>query len=152
MTVADLDDVMSIEAVSYSHPWTRGNFVDSLAARHWTRCVRDASGELVAYCVAMSGVDELHLLNITVAPEHVGRGHARALLDLLVQECRASGAPLLWLEVRPSNERARRLYERYGFELVGVRRGYYPDAGSRREDALVMRLLLESPPGEQEPA
>jgi [ribosomal protein S18]-alanine N-acetyltransferase len=91
----------------------------------------------------MPGVDELHLLNLTVAPAHQGQGHARALLAHLAEAARARKAVQIWLEVRESNERARRLYERWGFESIGQRKGYYPAPHGQREHAVVMRWLLD---------
>jgi ribosomal-protein-alanine N-acetyltransferase len=90
----------------------------------------------------------MHLLNLTVAPAVQGRGLGRRLLDALVARCRRERRGALWLEVRESNQRARRIYQRYGFEAVGLRRGYYPAAG-RREDALVMRLAI-APEGDSD--
>ena len=146
MAVTDLDAVMPVEAVCYSHPWTRGNFIDSIAAGY--RCTLRLAPDdaLLAYAVAMPAVDEMHLLNLTVSPEHQGQGHARALLHELIGHCRARGLQSLWLEVRPSNQRARALYTRLGFLEAGLRKGYYPDGPHRREDALVMSLPL--PPQE----
>ncbi len=144
MTVADLDAVMEIEHAAYSVPWSRGNFIDSLASGYHCMVLRLARGPLLGYFVAMPGVDELHLLNITVDPAAQRRGHARAMLDAIQALCREQRALELWLEVRTSNLRARTLYERCGFALVSVRRAYYPlPAGeSGREDALVMSLKL----------
>ena len=141
MTVRDLDAVVAVEARAYSWPWSRGNFVDTLAAGHIAEVLEDRDAGLLGYFVAMTGVDELHLLNITVAPEWQGRGHGSALLDVLVEQGRERGLSALWLEVRQSNHRARALYARRGFAEVGLRRGYYPAAGAR-EDAVVMRLAL----------
>jgi ribosomal-protein-alanine N-acetyltransferase len=84
------------------------------------------------------GVDELHLLNIAVARSQQNQGMARAMLALLYARCQARQASMLWLEVRPSNERAHALYRREGFVEVGRRPDYYP-APDGREDALVMR-------------
>ncbi len=141
MTVHDLDAVVAVEARSYSHPWSRGNFTDSLAAAYLAEVLVDAAGELIGYFIAMTGVDELHLLNITVAPEAQGQGHGQALMAALQQHARHLGLATLWLEVRESNQRARALYRRLGFAEVGLRRGYYP-AAVRREDAVVMSLAL----------
>lgn len=145
MTLADIDEVMVVEQAAYAFAWTRGNVVDSLLAGHRTELLRDAQDELLGYSIASWGVEEMHLLNLTVAPPWQGRGHALVLLDALVRDARNAGARQLWLEVRPSNERAQRLYERYGFRVVGVRRGYYPAPGGQREDARVMRLALAPP-------
>jgi ribosomal-protein-alanine N-acetyltransferase len=143
MTVALVDAVMAIEAAAYPFPWSRGNFIDSIAAGYAARVLRGARGELLGYFVAMAGVDEMHLLNITVAPEVQGRGHARVLIDALVALCREQQARALWLEVRASNARARAMYERLGFAQVGVRKGYYPAPFGRREDAIVMSLKFD---------
>lgn len=141
MTPDHLDAVMAIEATAYPHPWTRGNFGDSLRAGYQAQVLRAGSIAL-GYFVAMKGVDEVHLLNLTVAPEHQGQGWGRLILDALSTWTRGQGAQWLWLEVRASNERAQRLYERYGFRRVGLRKAYYPAAHGRREDAVVMSLPL----------
>ncbi len=94
----------------------------------------------------MRGVEEAHLLNITVAPAHQRQGWARCLLDALVLWSRGQRAQCLWLEVRQSNQGARRVYERYGFKQVGLRRAYYPAAPIGREDAVVMSLPLDAAP------
>lgn len=142
MTVSDVERVQTVEALAYSFPWTRGNFVDSLAAGYDSPTLRDAGGAIVAYSVAMDGVQEAHLLNLTVAPTWQRRGLALALLDALVARARRLGHARLWLEVRESNARARSVYARYGFAEAGVRRAYYPARGSQREDARVLTFDL----------
>lgn len=144
LTHADLDAVMDIEPLAYPFPWSRGNVADSLGGVHRARGLVDPDGRLVAYAFAMPGVEEWHLLNLTVLPSLQGRGLGRDLLDDLVDQARRDGSARIWLEVRASNERARRLYERYGFQAVGLRRGYYPAGPGRREDAVVMRLDCSS--------
>ncbi|TCP08112.1 ribosomal protein S18-alanine N-acetyltransferase [Caldimonas thermodepolymerans] len=141
MTVASLNEVLPIEQAAYEFPWTRGNFIDSLHAGYAALLLRGAGNELLGYFLAMSGVDEMHLLNLTVAPAHQGSGHALYMLDALQALARSRHAAQLWLEVRVSNARARHLYERYGFRNVGLRKGYYP-AAQGREDAIVMSLSL----------
>ena len=140
MTVGALDGVLALEAEVYPFPWSRGNFVDSLAAGYPAQVLVDGDGALLGYFVAMAGVDEMHLLNITVAPAVQGRGHARVLIDALTALCRAQRARELWLEVREGNARARAMYAHLGFAQVGVRKGYYPAPLGRREDAVVMGL------------
>lgn len=141
LTLGLLDRLMGVEQQAYSHPWTRGNFIDALASGYEAQLLlRD--DELLGYYVAMKGVDEVHLLNLTVAPEHQRQGHARTLLDALGDWSRHQGAQWLWLEVRVSNLRAQQVYARHGFHRVGERKRYYPAAGSEREDAIVMSLRL----------
>lgn len=142
MTIAQLGPVMAIEVAAYAFPWTRGNFIDSLAAGYPARVLQGARGELLGYFVAMGGVDEMHLLNITVAPAAQGCGHSRTLIDALVSLCRERAACELWLEVRASNARARSIYAHLGFSQISVRKGYYPAPFARREDAVVMSLKL----------
>ncbi len=144
MTVKHLDVLMPIEAAAYDFPWSRGNFIDSLGSGYPAFVLHDAQAAVLGYFVAMVGVDEWHLLNITVAPAHQGQGHSRFLLDHVVGLCRAQGAAMLWLEVRRSNARAQAIYRRYGFTEIGVRRGYYPanPHPQGREDAIVMRMQL----------
>jgi [ribosomal protein S18]-alanine N-acetyltransferase len=144
MTTAQLGAVMAVEAAAYAFPWTRGNFIDSLAAGYPARVLQGPSGELLGYFVAMAGVDEMHLLNITVAPAAQGHGHARVLIDALVALCQAQRARSLWLEVRASNDRARAMYAHFGFTHIGVRKGYYPAPFGRREDAVVMSLAIDA--------
>ena len=143
MTIAALDGVLALEVEVYAFPWTRGNFVDSLVAGYTAWTLNHVDGDLIGYCVAMTGVDEMHLLNITVAPTARRRGHARRLLAELIGLCRRSGATRLWLEVRESNAQAREAYHRLGFGQVGRRKGYYPAPQGRREDAVVMSLDVD---------
>ena len=144
MQPGDLAQVLAIEDTLYPFPWTRGNFADSLAAGYDAHLLCGPDGLPCAYSVAMDGVQELHLLNLSVASAFQHRGLARRLLGRLASRGRALGATGLWLEVRLSNLRARAVYARYGFDVVGQRPGYYPAAGGRREDASVMRLALEA--------
>ena len=138
MTTAQLGDVMAIEAAVYPHPWSRGNFIDSLAAGYVAQVLGAPRGNVLGYFVAMPGFEELHLLNITVATSVQGRGHARTMFDALLAEGRRLRARELWLEVRVSNSQARAVYAHLGFAEVGHRKGYYPAAHGGREDAVVM--------------
>lgn len=143
MGVGDIDAVLSIEQQAYSFPWSRGNFIDSLAAGYLAELLVDERRMTRGYHVALPGVDELHLLNLTVDPACQGQGHARRLLDALEHHARQRGLASIWLEVRSSNLRARRIYARRGFAEVGLRKGYYPAAHGTREDAVVMSLQLQ---------
>ncbi len=144
MHYADLDAVLAVERAAYSFPWTRGNFVDSLAIGYLAELLVSDDEGLVGYYVAMPGVDEMHLLNLTVDPHWQGRGLSHLLMDAVDACCDERHATMLWLEVRASNARARSLYARRGFNEVGLRRGYYPAAQGQREDAVVMSLNRRS--------
>ena len=145
LTVGMLDAVLAIEAQAYAFPWTRGNFIDSIAAGYLTRALVAGDGELIGYFVAMPGFEEMHLLNVTVAARHEGQGHARRLLAELYALSSGFAATAVWLEVRQSNARARALYLREGFSEAGQRRDYYPAPHGRREDAVLMTRLLHPP-------
>ena len=140
MTEARLDAVVAIERRAYAHPWTRGNFADSLRSGYQAQLLC-AGDTVLGYFVAMKGVDEVHLLNITVDPDHQGQGWGRVLLDALALWSRAQGAQWLWLEVRTSNLHAQQVYLHCGYRRVGERRNYYP-AERGREDAIVMSCKL----------
>ena len=141
LDAARLEQVLQIEQRAYPHPWTRGNFLDTLRSGYHARVL--LAGEAVlGYYVAMTGVDEVHLLNITVAPDYQHQGWGRIMLDALALWARGLGAQWLWLEVRVSNTRAIRLYEAHGYRRVGLRKAYYPAGHGRREDAVVMSLRL----------
>ena len=136
-----LDDVLPIEQFAYPHPWSRSNFLDSIKSGYQAQLLV-AGEELLGYFVAMKGVDEVHLLNLTVAPAYQRQGWARVMLDALAIWTRGQHAQWLWLEVRQSNARAIAIYETHGFRRVGVRKNYYPAADRQREDAVVMSLRL----------
>jgi len=140
MREADLDEVMKIENAIYTHPWTRGNFSDSLQAGYLCRTWR-LGGHLVGYFIVSGGAGEAHLLNLSISSACQRSGHGSALLREAAGLARLSADKLL-LEVRPSNQPAQALYRRFGFRKIGVRRGYYP-AHSGREDALVLALPLK---------
>lgn len=140
MTEADLPAVLAIENAIYAFPWTPGNFRDSLAAGYSCSIyVRD--GELIGYAVVVLAADEAHLLNLSIAAASQRQGYGSQLLRSVCERIRGDGARRVFLEVRPSNLAALRLYERHGFRRVGLRRAYYPDQGGR-EDALVFSLPL----------
>lgn len=140
MTEADLPAVMNIETAIYAFPWTPGNFRDSLASGYgcWI-CLRE--DELIGYAVLMHAAGEAHLLNLSIAADWQRQGCGSRLLQRVCELARAQGARLLFLEVRPSNAAALRLYERHGFQRTGLRRDYYP-AHAGREDALIFSLAL----------
>jgi ribosomal-protein-alanine N-acetyltransferase len=158
MQLADLDAVLAIESVSHIHPWTRGNFSDSLAAAHWAYCIRPSlsdndnapgtfldSQALWAYCILYPAVDELHLLNITVSPKLRKLGLGARMMGAIEGVAAQQKMPRIILEVRPTNEPAFALYKKLGYEQIGMRKGYYPanpDTGIR-EDAIVMAKSIK---------
>jgi [ribosomal protein S18]-alanine N-acetyltransferase len=141
LTRVHIEAVMQVEQSAYAHPWTRTNFSDALVSGYEAQLLM-AQTELLGYFVAMQGVDEVHLLNITVAPNYQRQGWSRVLLEALALWTRGLGKQWLWLEVRLGNARAIAIYEKQGFRRVGMRKNYYPSAHGAREDALVMSLRL----------
>ena len=156
MTTADLDAVLAIESVSHIHPWTQGNFSDSLAAGHWAYCVRPQLEDAIkgsyldpeilwAYCILFPAVDELHLLNITVSPKLRRLGIGAKMMHAIEGVAAQQKMARIILEVRPSNINALQLYQALGYEQIGLRKNYYPiDAISGlREDAWVFAKSIK---------
>lgn len=140
MQMEDLDAVMAIEPTIYSHPWTRGNFSDSLNSGYsaWVLLQQQT---IVGYALMMIVLDEAHLLNISIAKHHQKQGLGKYLLEHMIAMAKRHHAANMFLEVRTSNQSAISLYEHMGFCEMAVRRGYYP-AYQGREDAILMGLAL----------
>jgi ribosomal-protein-alanine N-acetyltransferase len=145
MQLDDLDTIMQIEPTIYSHPWTRGNFSDSLNSGYsaWVleKQMLQDNKEMIGYALLMLVMDEAHLLNLSIAKAHQKQGLGRYLLEHMLTVAKTHKAANMFLEVRPSNISAIALYENMGFSEMAVRRGYYP-AKQGREDAVLMGLAL----------
>ena len=145
MQIDDLDAIMQIEPTIYSHPWTRGNFSDSLNSGYSAWVLVDKllehNEQMIGYALMMMILDEAHLLNLSVAKHQQKQGLGRYLLEHMLKIAKNHQAANLFLEVRPSNVAAIALYENMGFSEMAVRRGYYP-AHNGREDAILMGLVL----------
>ena len=145
----DLDAIMQIEPIIYSHPWTRGNFSDSLNSGYsaWVLEENTKSNEgLIGYALMMLVMDEVHLLNLSIAKHRQKQGLGRYLLEHMISHAKQYKAANMFLEVRPSNVSAIALYENMGFNEMALRRGYYPAdptiSKTGREDAVLMGLVL----------
>jgi ribosomal-protein-alanine N-acetyltransferase len=136
----DVPDVVQAERDSYAFPWSEPVFRDCLRVGYLCR-VLEVDRQFAGYGILSTGAGEAHILNVCVRPEHRCRGLGRRLVTGLFDLARAAGAEDLFLEVRPSNTAAIRLYQSLGLAQVGLRRGYY-QAANGREDAIVMRLRL----------
>lgn len=143
MVEDDLSAVMAIERQAYNYPWTENIFRDCLRVGYccW---VLDRTGGVEAYAIMNVAAGESHILNLCVDPSRQGQGVGQAMLRQMVRVARMHRADTMFLEVRPSNEAAVRLYEGAGFMEVGMRRGYYPAPGGR-EDARIFALALDRP-------
>jgi [ribosomal protein S18]-alanine N-acetyltransferase len=136
----DVPVIVAIERAAYQFPWSEGIFRDCLRVGYVCRVV-DVGGDMAGYGIMSIGAGEAHILNVCIHDEYRGRGFARKLLLYLLERARTSGMYEAFLEVRPSNTGAARLYHSMGFVQVGVRRGYY-QATVGREDAAVLRRVL----------
>jgi [ribosomal protein S18]-alanine N-acetyltransferase len=145
MRPEDLDEVLAIERVSFTMPWSRGAFLYEMQQNRVARCwvARDDDGHVAGYLCLWEVADEVHITNVAVRPNARRRGIARALLSSVLDNARARAFKVVVLEVRPSNQHALTLYESFGFRVVGRRHGYYYDTG---EDALVMEIDLSAQP------
>ncbi len=133
----DLDQILAIEQASFTNPWTREMYLSELENRGVSFCyvIRDSSGTIIGFCSFWRVLDEMHINNLAVTPSHRGTGVGTALMLEVLRQGARLGARRATLEVRRSNEEARKLYERLGFTVAGVRRGYYSHPV---EDALVL--------------
>jgi [ribosomal protein S18]-alanine N-acetyltransferase len=142
MRITDVGDVVAIERAAYQFPWSEGIFRDCLRVGYVCR-VMTANRQVMAYGVMSFGAGEAHILNLCVGEEFRCRGVGRRLLESLLERATLAGMNEAFLEVRPSNTSAIRLYLALGFEQVGMRRGYYQAVGGR-EDAAVFRRVLRA--------
>lgn len=140
MLPEDVDAVLEVELAAFSHPWTRGIFLDCIKPGYecWLVFLDD---QQVGHTVLSAAGDESHLLNITIRPQNQKAGLGAALLEFIIERARQRGAEVTFLEVRASNLAAARLYESFGFNEIGRRPDYYP-AANGKEDALVMAYSL----------
>lgn len=149
MMEIDLPEVAAIERQSYAFPWSENIFRDCLRVGYTCRAL-DLSGRVIGYAVMSLGAGEAHVLNVCVRQEFRNLGFGRRMLEHLLERAAGSGVVEAFLEVRPSNLAAIRLYHQLGFEQIGIRRGYY-QAVDGREDAIVLKRDLRSnipePPG-----
>lgn len=136
-TVDQIDEVLAIESVSFTNPWTREMYLSELENRNVSSCyiAYDDAGRAIGFCSFWRVLDELHINNLAVLPEFRRKGVASALLDRVLGEGVGLGAARATLEVRRSNEAARQLYARFGFTVAGVRHDYYTNP---QEDALIL--------------
>jgi len=141
MSMPDVALVAAVERASYQFPWSEGVFRDCVRVGYLCRVV-EAAGEIVGYGIMSFGAGEAHILNICIRSDLRGQGVGRSLLDYLLDRARDEYMQDVFLEVRPSNTVAVRLYEAIGFQRIGLRKSYYQAAGGR-EDALVYKLALE---------
>lgn len=144
MAAGDVDTVCDLERRCFLSPWSREN-IERHALRNRATCyyVAEQASAVVAYAGMCVKADEAHIVTVAVADTFRRQGIASRLLVTLLAEARRSGAETVALEYRPSNEAAARLYAKFGFEVVAVRRNYYRDSG---EDAIVAVLRdLDAP-------
>jgi ribosomal-protein-alanine N-acetyltransferase len=143
MRATDVAEVVMIERASYQFPWSEGIFRDCLRVGYVCRVIT-VNRLVSAYGVMSFGAGEAHILNLCVGEPYRRHGMGKRLLATLMERAAAAGMSEAFLEVRPSNTGAIRLYISLGFEQVGTRRGYY-QAVSGREDAAVLKRVFHAP-------
>ena len=135
MTLDDLEQVMPIEQENFSVPWTETGFFSFLLRQDALFLVAEDQGQIVGYCGVIMVPDEGDITNVSVARERQGQGIVELLVKELIARAAEAGVIRLYLEVRKSNEKALRLYEKMGFVRDGIRKDYYEEP---REDAVLM--------------
>jgi ribosomal-protein-alanine N-acetyltransferase len=145
MRQTDVARVASIEREAYEFPWSPGIFRDCLLAGY-ASVVLEYRGDVIAYAIMSIAAGEAHLLNLCVARNCRRTGHARRLLEVVIDRAIQAGAERMHLEVRPSNEAALALYANYGFERVGLRKHYYRASAGSEDAVLLARGLDRRPP------
>lgn len=138
MREEDLDEVIALEESVYPYPWTRGIFHDCLSVGYSCWVIQQDE-KIIAYVVMSIAAGEAHILTLVVDPEFQGQGYAKKILQHALDLARERNTESVYLEVRPTNERAIGLYQKAGFNEIALRKGYYP-AENGNEDALVMAL------------
>jgi ribosomal-protein-alanine N-acetyltransferase len=147
MDKSDIIHVCEIEEASHPHPWSEKNFLDCLEHEYWNYVLLEVGSlnQTVGHCIVMPGVEELHLLNITIHPHFRRQKIASRALSALEEIGFTHHYLKMLLEVRRSNESAIKMYEQLGYNLIGARKDYYPLRNGDiflREDALVMEKIL----------
>ena len=142
MAIEDIDDILLIEHESFSVPWSREAFESELLKNALSvYLVAEIKNEIIGYGGMWLILDEAHITNVAVRLSSRGNGVGERLVEFLIDKASKSGARSMTLEVREGNVAARRLYEKMGFFVEGIRPGYYQD---NKEDALIMWKREES--------
>ncbi|MCK3654460.1 ribosomal-protein-alanine N-acetyltransferase [Pasteurellaceae bacterium Macca] len=137
----DFDRLFEIEQQAHLVPWSKGTLLNNQGERYLNLKLSQP-GQIVAFAICQSVLDEATLFNIAVAPAFQGKGYGKRLLKALIEQLKTQGVQTLWLEVRESNHTAQRLYLSLGFNEVTQRKNYYPTTDGGRENAVVMALYL----------
>ena len=141
MSNDDLDDIMLIENAIYDFPWTKQIFKDCLRVGYFCHVV-EVSGEIAGYCIMSTGASEAHILNLCISTHHRRYGLGQKLLSHMLVLAKHKNVSTVFLEVRPTNEAALALYDKVGFNQIGIRNDYYP-AKVGREDAVILAKSLD---------
>lgn len=137
---SDLPEVVAIETVSFTMPWSEALFYNEIHNPGSILKVAKVNGRIAGYICANQVIDEGHILNLAVHPEFREAGIASSLVEYVIRHLRENNCRFIFLEVRISNETAKRMYEKFDFEVIGTRKNYYL---SPIEDAVIMVLKLE---------
>lgn len=135
----DIPEVLNIERASFTTPWSEASFFSEIQSKNSIAKIAELNGVVVAYICIKHIEDECHILNLAVHPDYRRCGIAKALLSNIIQELSEEECKFFYLEVRASNYAARRLYEKFGFKTVGIRKRYYINP---TEDAVIMMRMI----------
>ena len=138
---SDFSRLFEIEQQAHLVPWSKGTLLNN-QGEHYLNLKLSIENQIVAFAICQKVLDEATLFNIAVAPEFQGKGYGKRLLESLIQQLQQQNVLTLWLEVRESNQTARQLYDKLGFNEVTLRKNYYPTSTGERENAIVMALYL----------
>lgn len=136
---ADIDEIMEIENVSFTSPWSRESYEELIPLETISFWVAKTAGKVAGYMLLQRMISEMELHTFAVSPDLRRRGIATKLLEHMRDEAKKAGVKFIFLQVRPTNKEARALYEKFGFKSIGMRRRYYRDNG---EDAIVMKMEI----------
>lgn len=141
MVVDDIPRVLEVEHDAFPTPWPAQAFLDELTKNQFARYLVLEVDEVIAgYCGMWVIMDEAHITNIAIHSTYRGKGFGELLLRYAMEFSTLYGAEKMTLEVRASNQVAQQLYQKLGFEVTGLRPGYYSD---NKEDALIMWVTYE---------
>ncbi|MGX2975401.1 ribosomal protein S18-alanine N-acetyltransferase [Ursidibacter arcticus] len=138
---SDFSRLFEIEQQAHLVPWSKGILLNNQGERYLNLKL-SIENQIVAFAICQKVLDEATLFNIAVAPKFQGKGYGKKLLESLIQQLQQQNVLTLWLEVRESNQTARQLYNKLGFNEVTLRKNYYPTPTGERENAVVMALYL----------
>ncbi|WP_044470343.1 ribosomal protein S18-alanine N-acetyltransferase [Mannheimia massilioguelmaensis] len=137
----DFERLFEIEQAAHLVPWSMGTLKNNQGSRYINLKLIEQN-QIIGFAICQTVLDEATLFNIAIDPNFQGKGLGKKLLSQLIEILREKAILTLWLEVRESNNTAKQLYDKLGFNEVDIRKNYYPNPQGGRENAIVMALYL----------